>query len=223
MSDDCVWIAANFLVPRTKEDLAMTTTMLRRMPCFSRLNRFSDLDECKHTIEDEDQVWVQAVFEVPVHRAGRMLQMLGGLPHFGTISLPEEWEVLDEKLSLKFHPKLNGTSKGKEREMDTEGECTIKTSQSDTTAVSAPSGTGEASMSSTSNDRGNRNKGIADETMAIRTESEQSDQIKADISIENDFWGVRQCVLQPQAKAARDELVVRMRAANRQLYNRILR
>lgn len=173
MSNTCVLIAANFLVPRTKEDLAMAITMLRRMPCFSRLNRFGDLDECKHTIEDEDQVWVQAVFEVAGPRLEMMLQMLAGLPYFQTICLPEEREVMDEKLALKFHPKLNGTSKGKEREMNAEDEVqevtteTEITAEGEATAVSAPNGSGQASTSGSSNERGNGNKGGSGDVIVI--------------------------------------------------------
>ncbi|KAJ9474739.1 Transcription factor [Pseudozyma hubeiensis] len=223
MSDNCVLIAANFLVPRTKEDLAMTTTMLRRMPCFYRLKRFSELDECKHAIEDDDQVWTSAVFEVPESRIGMMLQMLAGLPHFQTICLPEEREVLDGKLSLRCHPKLNGTSKGKEREVDAEDEGqegtidTEVTAKGEATTVSAPNGSGEASTSGSSNERGNGNKDTADETMATRSESEQAVKGSADIAIDDEPRIVRQRVLLPKARAALDEFVAQTLAGKWQL------
>lgn len=131
--DTALFLAAYCFVSITDVDLALATNSMRQMPFLHSINRFCEVDELKHTPEDEDHVWMSGIFRVPDHQLGVKLRVLSGLPYFQTLTMPGKDVVRDENMQMRFHPRFSGersttTDKGKGRERQVNGEVSEDTS-----------------------------------------------------------------------------------------------
>lgn len=102
-----IFIAANCFVPLTDQDMAVAVNSIKKLPHFHQLNRLSEQEELKHAPEDDDHIWVSAIYNLPEHRALYVLEVLPAIPYFKTLTPIDEETATDKSLELKHHPRFN--------------------------------------------------------------------------------------------------------------------
>lgn len=239
MSGDSILIAANCWVPLTMFDMAMATKMLRRMPFFVSLNRLCELDEYKHAPEDEDNIWMCGIFKVPNDQLAIFMATLGALPYLQTLCLPEAKDVSNNKMSLRYHPRLSGKKdEGKSKEHEENDSSDGEAARAgDQDAGDEPSGSGnsvEGVQGGDENRKRNREAIVIDadeddtvrtppsaehmdETMITEDNVRQVDQPAADETVEDVVDHAPRPRMQAKAKAALDKSLANTRAGRWQL------
>lgn len=105
--NDSIYVAANCLVPLDEVEAGLTMNIMKLTSYLEQLNRFSEVDQHKHTPKDDDNLWISAIYKVPVEEIATMIKVFRGLPHFQTLTFPDKRAATDESLHLKSHAKFS--------------------------------------------------------------------------------------------------------------------
>ncbi len=109
---DFTLLAANCFVPCNKVDMELTINTIKRMPGFLRLKQFDELEKNKHAPEDDEHIWVCAVYKVRDEEVATIIRVLRALPYCQTLWLPDNAFVKDEMLELRHHPRFQAAIMG---------------------------------------------------------------------------------------------------------------
>ncbi|SPO28021.1 uncharacterized protein UTRI_05164 [Ustilago trichophora] len=105
--NDSIYVAANCLVPLDKVEAGLMTNIMKLTSYFEQLNRFSEADKRKHVPEEDDNLWISAIYKVPVEEIATMVKVFRGLPYFQTLTFPDKKVATDESFHLKSYAKFS--------------------------------------------------------------------------------------------------------------------
>lgn len=143
---DFTLLAANCFVPCNKVDMELTINTIKRMPGFLRLKQFDELEKNKHAPEDDEHIWVCAVYKVRDEEVATIIRVLRALPYCQTLWLPDNAFVKDEMLELRHHPRFQGGDNG--HSSDDHADDDVASGSGDTAGPSGSAGRSTAERSS---------------------------------------------------------------------------